>query len=128
MARNIVALAGHIIDSLIVPKVLDIITNLGAEFEILDIKIGQRRADRSYARVQIDAPTPALLDQVLAKLKEHGAIPTNEELESAQLELTPSDGDFRDRLYSTTHLLNWISVDDRWVEVKRSEIGIAVPY
>ena len=99
MARSIVEISGHIIDSLILPKVLDIILNLGAEFEILDIKVGQRRADRSYARVQIDAPTPELLDHVLAKLKEHGALPLNDELESAQLEPAPADGVFPDRFY-----------------------------
>ncbi len=126
MARSIVEISGHIIDSLILPKVLDIITNLGAEFEILDIKVGQRRADRSYARVQIDAPTPALLDRVLAKLKEHGAIPANEELESAQLEPAPSDGVFPDRFYSTTNLMTWVRVDGRWIEVELSEMDCGI--
>ena len=58
MAQSVVEISGHIIDSLLLPKVLDLIINLGAEFEILDIKIGNRRADHSYARIQIDAPTP----------------------------------------------------------------------
>lgn len=31
MARSLVQLSGHIIDSLILPKVLDLIVNLGAE-------------------------------------------------------------------------------------------------
>ena len=43
MARSIVQISGHIIDSLILPKVLDLIVNLGAEFEILEIQVGQRR-------------------------------------------------------------------------------------
>ena len=42
MARSIVEISGHIIDSLILPKILDLIVNLGAEFEILDIQIGHR--------------------------------------------------------------------------------------
>jgi hypothetical protein len=50
MARSIVEISDHIIDSLILPKILDLIVNLGAEFEILDIQIGHRRADRSHAR------------------------------------------------------------------------------
>ena len=126
MVRSVVEISGHIIDSLILPKVLDIITNLGAEFEILDIKIGQRRADRSYARVQIDAPTPALLDRVLAKLKDHGAIPANEELESAQLEPAPSDGVFPERFYSTTNLMTWVRIDGRWIEVEPSEMDCGI--
>lgn len=126
MARSTVEISGHIIDSLILPKVLDIIINLGAEFEILDIKVGKGRADRSYARVQIDASTPALLDRVLAKLKEHGALPANEELESALLEPAPADGVFPDHFYSTTNLLTWVRVDGRWIEVELSEMDCGI--
>ena len=75
MARSIVEISGHIIDSLILPKILDLIINLGAEFRILDIHIGHRRADRSSARIQIDAPTQELLEKILLKVKEHGALP-----------------------------------------------------
>jgi lysine-ketoglutarate reductase/saccharopine dehydrogenase-like protein (TIGR00300 family) len=126
MARGTVEISGHIIDSLILPKVLDIIINLGAEFEILDIKVGKGRADRSYARVQIDASTPVLLDRVLAKLKEHGALPANEELESALLEPAPADGVFPDHFYSTTNLLTWVRVDGRWIEVELSEMDCGI--
>jgi lysine-ketoglutarate reductase/saccharopine dehydrogenase-like protein (TIGR00300 family) len=128
MARSIVEISGHIIDSLILPKVLDIITNFGAEFEILEIKIGQRRADRSHARVQIDAPSPALLDRVLAKLKEHGAIPASDGQASAQLEPAPADGVLPERFYATTNLLTWISIDGRWVEVERTEMDCAIRF
>ena len=126
MARSTVEISGHIIDSLILPKVLDIIINLGAEFEILDIKVGQRRADRSYAQVQIDAATPALLDHVLARLKEHGALPVNNEPESARLEAAPADGVFPEHFYATTNLLTWVNVDGSWIEVKLSEMDCGI--
>ena len=126
MAQSVVEISGHIIDALILPKVLDLIINLGAEFEILDIKIGNRRADRSYARIQIDAPTSALLDRILAKLKEHGALPVNEESESALLEPAPADGVFPDRFYSTTNLMTWVRVDGRWIEVALTEMDCGI--
>jgi hypothetical protein len=75
MARRVVEISGHIIDSLLLAKILDLIVSLGAEFKILEVRIGQRRADRSYARIQIDAPTPEILAQVVAKIGEHGALP-----------------------------------------------------
>ena len=56
MPQSVVQIAGHIIDSLILPKILDIIISLGGEFQILDIHIGQRRAARRPARVPIAAP------------------------------------------------------------------------
>ena len=45
-----VELAGHIIDSLLLPKVLDEIMSQGGRFEILSISVGQRRQDPSAAR------------------------------------------------------------------------------
>jgi lysine-ketoglutarate reductase/saccharopine dehydrogenase-like protein (TIGR00300 family) len=126
MARSTVEIAGHIIDSLILPKVLDLIINLGAEFEILEIQIGHRRSDRSYARIQVEAATPALLERVLARIKEHGALPLDEKEEPAQLEAALADGVFPDHFYSTTNLTTWVCVDDRWVEVELPEMDCGI--
>jgi lysine-ketoglutarate reductase/saccharopine dehydrogenase-like protein (TIGR00300 family) len=126
MARSIVEISGHIIDSLILPKVLDLIIKLGAEFEILDIQIGQRRADRSHARIQVDAANPELLESVLAKIKEHGALPVETEAESAELQLAPGDGIFPDRFYATTNLATWVRVKERWIEVEAAEMDCGI--
>jgi lysine-ketoglutarate reductase/saccharopine dehydrogenase-like protein (TIGR00300 family) len=126
MARSVVELSGHIIDSLILPKVLDLIINLGAEFEILDVRVGQRRADRSAARIQIDAPTPALLEQVLAKVKEHGAVPIDAEVEGVEFEEAPADGVFPEHFYATTNLPTWVRFNGRWIEVEPPEMDCAI--
>jgi lysine-ketoglutarate reductase/saccharopine dehydrogenase-like protein (TIGR00300 family) len=122
MPRSVVQISGHIIDSLILPKVLDLVIGLGAEFEILDIHIGKRRSDRSSARIQVEAPNSALLERVLAKIKEHGALPVEEEEQTAQLEPAPADGVFPDRFYATTNLTTWVRVRDEWIEVALTEM------
>ena len=43
MVSETIELRGHIIDSLILPKVLDQILIRGASFKISEIKIGQKR-------------------------------------------------------------------------------------
>jgi lysine-ketoglutarate reductase/saccharopine dehydrogenase-like protein (TIGR00300 family) len=126
MARSTVEIAGHIIDSLILPKVLDLIINFGAEFEILEIQVGHRRADRSYARIQVEASTPELLGRVLAKIKEHGALPVEAEDQSAQLEPAPADGVFPDHFYATTNLPTWVRVKDQWIEVELPEMDCGI--
>ena len=126
MPRSIVQISGHIIDSLILPKVLDLIIHLGAEFEILDIQIGQRRADRSQARIQVDAPTQELLERVLAKIKEHGALPVEAEAESVDLQPVVADGTFPDRFYATTNLPTWVRVNEQWIEVEAAEMDCGV--
>jgi len=126
MARSIVQISGHIIDALILPKVLDLIINLGAEFEILDIKIGQRRADRSSARIQIDAPTQELLDEILAKVKEHGALPSELERDAVRYEAAPADGIFPDQFYATTNLPTSVRWNEQWIEVDNPEMDCAI--
>lgn len=126
MPRSLVQLSGHIIDSLLLPKVLDLIINLGGEFEILAIDIGQRRTDRSRARVLVEAPSAEALERILARIKEHGALPLDEEAEPVKLEPAPADGTFPRTFYSTTNLPTLVRFQDRWIEVQRPEMDCAV--
>ena len=126
MARSIVKISGHIIDSLILPKILDLIVNLGAEFEILDIQIGHRRIDRSRARVQVEASSQELLAEVLAKIREHGALPVEGSDEPARLDEAPEDGIFPEAFYATTNLPTQVRVNGRWIEVEAPEMDCAI--
>ncbi|HEY3664261.1 MAG TPA: hypothetical protein VGL24_13995, partial [Chthoniobacterales bacterium] len=56
MPTETIELRGHIIDSLILPKVLDEIIASGSTFKIGEIKIGENRADQSFARIEVSAP------------------------------------------------------------------------
>ncbi len=62
-----VELAGHIIDSLLLPKVLDEIMSQEGRFEILKISVGQRRQDPSAARLLVSADSVELLEQNRAR-------------------------------------------------------------
>jgi lysine-ketoglutarate reductase/saccharopine dehydrogenase-like protein (TIGR00300 family) len=125
MARTVVQLSGHIIDSLILPKVLDLIISLGAEFQILDIQVGHRRPDRSDAKILIEAPSAEMLEQVLAKIKEHGALPLDEG-EPARCQPAPADGIFPENFYATTNLRTWVRVQENWLEVQPVEMDCGI--
>src|SRR5438094_209125 len=62
MFSETIELRGHIIDSLILPKVLDQILTHGANFKIGEIKIGKKRADQSFARIEVSAETTEAVD------------------------------------------------------------------
>ena len=70
-----VELAGHIVDSLLLPKVLDLITAAGGQFQIEQISIGQARTDPSFARIAVHAPSEERLQRILAEISDHGAVP-----------------------------------------------------
>ncbi|PYL54908.1 MAG: hypothetical protein DMF29_05220 [Verrucomicrobia bacterium] len=73
MFSETIELRGHFIDSLTLPKVLDQIVTRGATFNIVEFKIGQKRVDQSFARIEITAPTRPELDELIQRLREQGA-------------------------------------------------------
>jgi lysine-ketoglutarate reductase/saccharopine dehydrogenase-like protein (TIGR00300 family) len=117
---------GHIVDSLILPKILDRILQMGGTFEIQECKIGVRRSDPSYARIGIKAETPEAIDAILGDLIEHGATPVHPEDARA----VPADiaGAFPEAFYSTTNQRTQVRWKGRWIEVQDQEMdcGIAL--
>ena len=73
MFSETIELRGHFIDSLTLPKVLDQIVTRGATFNIVEFKIGQKRVDQSFARIEVTAPSKAELDELIQRLREQGA-------------------------------------------------------
>src|SRR3954447_25770794 len=69
-----VEIQGHIIDSLILPKVLDEILTRGGTYELKEIRVGQRQQDPSFARIEVRADTPELLEDILNAIHDHGAV------------------------------------------------------
>src|SRR5215217_3644278 len=96
-----VEVRGHIVDSLLLPKILDRILQMGGTFEIRECRIGSRRVDPSFARIAIRAGTPGELDAILGDLIEHGASPVNPE--DARIEEADIAGAFPEGFYSTTN-------------------------
>src|SRR4051794_39117952 len=70
-----VELKGHILDSLLLPKVLDEIVTHGGQYVIKDIQIGQRPQDQSFARIEVRAVSAKSLDELLDAIHDHGAVP-----------------------------------------------------
>src|SRR6266436_1782573 len=121
-----IELHGHIIDSLILPKVLDEILSHGGEFKILEIRIGQQRTDPSYARVEVSGPSPDVVDDLVRRLRLHGA----EVIREAEIQLAtaPADGVFPDNFYVTANQQTFVCLEGQWIEARPAimDSGIAV--
>jgi hypothetical protein len=111
MVSETVELRGHIIDSLILPKVLDQILTHGANFTIRNINIGQKRADQSFARIEVSAETSEGLDELILRLRQHGAEVA--ERADAQLAPAPSEGVFPPEFYVMTNLQTFVRIDSK---------------
>ena len=124
MFSETIELRGHIIDSLILPKVLDQILTRGAGFKITEIKIGQKRADQSFARIEVTAETSEALDELVLRLRQHGA--ETAERANVQLAKAPEAGVFPHDFYVTTNQQTFIRLDGKEIEVRPPMMDSAV--
>lgn len=119
-----VELGGHIIDSLILPKVLDCIAANGGTFCIKKIVIGQARADPSYAVIEVRADNRRALEHVLAQIADHGATPlVAEDCRTAAADIA---GAFPEDFYSTTNQRTEIRVAGDWLPVADQEMDCGI--
>lgn len=121
-----VELSGHIIDSLLLPKVLDEITGLGGEYQSHDIRIGHNRNDPSYVRLTVTAPTLPCLEKILTAIGQHGAVPVQHH--DCRLEAADMDGAFPEGFYATTNEPTEVRLNNAWipVQVQEMDCGIVV--
>src|SRR5437762_7950882 len=124
MFSETIELRGHIIDSLILPKVLDQILTHGGNFKIAEIKIGEKRANQSFARIEVSAETNEALDELILRLRQHGAEVA--ERANAQLAAAPAEGVFPRDFYVTTNQQTFVRFGDQEIEVRPAMMNSAI--
>jgi lysine-ketoglutarate reductase/saccharopine dehydrogenase-like protein (TIGR00300 family) len=119
-----VELQGHIIDSLLLPKVLDEILTHGGTYVLKDIRIGQRQTDPSQARIEVRAPSAAALQDILNTIHDHGAVPAY--TQDCTVVPADMDGAFPEDFYSTTSFRTQVRLGGEWVDVEDQEMDCGV--
>lgn len=126
MASERIEVSGHIVDSLILPKVLDTITAMGGTFSIVSISIGQGRADPSHALVEVTTESTEKLAAIMAAVADHGAVSTTAvDCRTEQAEL---DGVFPEGFYSSTNQRTEVRIGGEWREVTRQEMDCGIVF
>jgi hypothetical protein len=119
-----ITLSGHIIDSLILPRVFDTVMDHGGDFEVLKIEVGKNKNATSWAQMRIIAETEAQLNRILEQLTDFGA-----EIISAgdvQTKPAPRDGALPPDFYSTTNFATEVRLNGEWVPVQGTEMDVTV--
>jgi lysine-ketoglutarate reductase/saccharopine dehydrogenase-like protein (TIGR00300 family) len=119
-----VEMSGHIIDSLLLPKVLDAILSRGGRYHIDQLRLGEKQDDPSVARLEIRAESAEQLEDILAEVHQHGAVPA----EPGDCETVPADvaGAFPDGFYCTTNFRTQVRLRGEWVEVDDQEMDCGI--
>ncbi len=124
LLAKVVEIRGHIIDSLILPRILDEVMDLGGEFTIQAIEVGRQKHEPSYARLEVRAPTREILTGILERIERLGATPLEEV--DATVEPAPRDAVFPPDFYSTTSLDTEVRLDGRWTPVQFPEMDCGI--
>jgi len=113
-----IELKGHIIDSLILPRVLDAIMDLKGNFQILQLDVGKTKTDESYAKILVDGPA-----ELFDELERLGALLPREEVKT---EAAPADKTLPDKFYGTTHHPTFVYLNGDWTPVKELEMDCVI--
>jgi lysine-ketoglutarate reductase/saccharopine dehydrogenase-like protein (TIGR00300 family) len=124
MFHEDIQLEGHIIDSLLLPKVLDEILTHGGSYVLKDMHVGQRQVDPSRATIEVRAPTEAMLREILDLIHDHGAMPVA--ATDCQLVAADMDGAFPEHFYSTTNHRTQIRLGGEWIDVDWIEMDCGI--
>ncbi len=119
-----VEIEGHLIDSLMMPQIMDEIMDLDGEFEMLTFEVGRMKDDPSHAVMRIFGRDAAHLDKLLQAITEFGVVAVKPQ--DVVLESAPMDGVFPDAFYSTTNLETFVRVSGEWARVLHPEMDCGI--
>jgi len=111
-----VQVEGHLIDSMILTRILDRIMELEGDFEIIEFNVGKRKHEYSRARLIVKGKSKEHLDEMLKELYRLGAVPV--QAKEVELKPAPMDGVAPDDFYSTTNFPTEIYYQGSWIPVE----------
>ncbi len=124
MPTSTIELSGHIIDSMMLPRIFDAIMDLGGSFRVEEFRVGQSQDEPSYTRIALAHDSDAGLQAIVAACQQQGAVLVA--ALPARTEPAPRDGVFPDRFYSTSNQRTQVHVDGRWLDVQDIEMDCGI--
>jgi lysine-ketoglutarate reductase/saccharopine dehydrogenase-like protein (TIGR00300 family) len=123
MPTETIELHGHIIDSLLLARVLDAIVEAGVAYEITDVDVGATNDDPSRAVIELTGD-PTDVEALLEELRIHGA----NLVDGGVATLVPAeiDGVLPSGFHATTNLDTDVFVDGGWVPVDNPEMDCGI--
>ncbi|MBI3639609.1 MAG: TIGR00300 family protein [Thaumarchaeota archaeon] len=107
---------GHLIDSMILTKIFDVIMDLDGEFQVQEFRVGKRKKDESYAKLLVQGKSQKHLDEILESVYRAGA--TSKIQQEIKLQPAPRDMVMPDDFYSTTNNRTDVFYKGKWIKVE----------
>jgi lysine-ketoglutarate reductase/saccharopine dehydrogenase-like protein (TIGR00300 family) len=121
-----IRMEGHLLDSGLISRALDLIVGSGGSFQILNFNLGSQRQSTSSAELKVSSPTPEVMEEIMAQLIDLGAVVPDQAVCNAKLEPVVQDGVAPDDFYVTTIYPTEVRINDQWIIVQEQRMDGAV--
>jgi lysine-ketoglutarate reductase/saccharopine dehydrogenase-like protein (TIGR00300 family) len=119
IASRVLRLDGHLLDSGLLDRALELTVENGGSFQILNFQLGKQRQSTSRSDIRVSAPAPDALENLVGQLIELGCVPAAaaERTNDARRETVTMDGVAPDDFYVTTIYPTEVRLGGKWVRI-----------
>lgn len=111
-------LEGHLLDSGLLDRALELTVQSGGSFQILHFNLGKQRQSTSNADIKISGPSEEILDKIMGQMIELGAVVGPREENDAELKPVTQAGVAPEDFFATTIYPTEVRVNGHWRPVR----------
>ncbi len=115
---------GHLVDSGILPEILNLIIEEGADYEIAEFRIGKTNENPSHIEMDLICSSPEEFDNLSRKLVRHGVY--EKKTPEAVWQPAAGDGFVPEGFYSTTNHRTQVFDGGRWQAVSSQRMDAVI--
>ncbi|MCF4965945.1 bifunctional arginine dihydrolase/ornithine cyclodeaminase [Nostoc sp. CMAA1605] len=123
---RIIRLEGHLLDSGLINRALDMIVDTGGSFQVLNFNLGEQRQSTSAAEVKVSAPSHGVMEEIISLLIDLGAVDLPQDERDVKLEPVIQDGVAPDDFYVSTIYPTEVRINGQWVKVENQRMDGAI--
>ena len=123
---RILRLEGHLLDTGMINRALDLIVDNGGSFQVLNFSLGEQRQSTSAAEVKVSAPSHEVMEEILSQLIDLGAVHLPQDERDAKLEPVIQPGVAPDDFYVSTIYPTEVRFNGSWVKVQNQRMDGAI--
>ena len=120
-------LEGHLLDSGLLERALELTVQSGGSFQVLHFRLGKQRQSTSSAEIKVSAPSEQVLDKIVSQMIELGAVVGSREEKDAELKQVTQAGVAPEDFMATTIYPTEIRLKGEWLRVSEQRMdGVVV--
>ncbi|MBW4646361.1 MAG: TIGR00300 family protein [Goleter apudmare HA4340-LM2] len=123
---RVIRLEGHLLDSGLINRALDLIVDTGGSFQVLNFNLGEQRQSTSAAEVKVSAPSHEVMEEIISLLIDLGAVNLPQDEQDAKLEPVLQNGVAPDDFYVSTIYPTEVRIHGQWVKVQNQRMDGAI--